>query len=97
MNQEQVLGAARNLTSLLCGIAIGHGWINADQASLIGGLVVAIAPLVWTYLSSTNAGKVRAASTVPEVKSIVVAKEANGTVADMAADPAQTKIVKEQP
>jgi hypothetical protein len=95
MNQEQFLGVVRNLGALACGIAIGHGWITADQGTLIGGIVVALAPLVWTLLAHTNLAKLAAAAAVPEVKAIVVEPNGNTAVEAASRDPAQGKIIKE--
>jgi glycerol-3-phosphate dehydrogenase len=95
MNQEQFLGALRNLTMLGCGIAIGHGWITAEQSTLIVGAIVSLGPLAWSYFAHTNAAKLIAAAGVPEVKSIVVDRNSNGKIGDAADSPSTPKIVKE--
>jgi hypothetical protein len=95
MNQDQFLGVVRNLAALLSGVAIGKGWITADQATLVGGIVVAIAPLLWTYFAHTNLAKLVAAASVPEVKAIVVEPNGNKTIEAASRDPAQGKIIKQ--
>src|SRR6266699_6625230 len=95
MNQDQFLGLVRNGTALASGIAIGHGWLSAEQGTLVAGIVISLVPLVWSVLAHTNLAKLIAASTVPEVKAIVVEPNGNKVIEEAARDPSQGKIIHE--
>jgi len=94
MNQEQFLGLVRNAAALGSGIAIGRGWITAEQGTLIAGMAISLVPLVWSFLAHTNLAKLAAAATVPEVKAIVVEPNGNKAVDAATRDPNQGKIIK---
>ncbi len=91
MNQDQLIGLLRNAVSVGGGYAMGRGWLNGEQVTLIGGAVGTLVPLVWTYFAHTDAAKLSAAAAMPDVKKIVVAST-NGAFKEAANDPAQSKI-----
>jgi hypothetical protein len=95
MNQDQFLGVVRNLVALASGVAIGHGWLTAEQITLIGGAMVAVWPLLSSYFAHSNLAKLLAAASVPEVKAIVVEPNGNRAMESAAHDPAMGKIIKE--
>ena len=93
MNQDQVLGVLRNLIALGGGFALGHGYLSGEQITLIGGVLTAAAPVVWTYFSHTDGAKLAAAAALPDVRKIVVAANSgNGAIKEAVLDPTQTKI-----
>ncbi len=93
MNQDQLLGLVRNLVSLGGGFAIGRGYLTGEQVTLVGGIVGAVAPVLWSYFAHTDAAKLSAAAALPDVKKIVtVASPVSAGVASVAQDPEQTKI-----
>jgi len=95
MNQDQFLGLVRNAAALGSGIAIGHGWITAEQGTLIIGIVLSFVPMAWSWFAHTNMAKLAAASSVPEVKAIVVQPNGNKAMEAATKDPLQGKVIKE--
>ncbi len=92
MNQDQLIGLLRNAVSVGGGYAIGRGWLNGEQVTLLGGAIGTVVPLVWTYFAHTDAAKLSAAAAIPDVKKIVVSVNSNGPIKEAANDPAQSKI-----
>lgn len=91
LNIEQLTSFVRYAIGLASGWAIGKGYLDESTAALIGGIVLAGLPLIWGYLSHTNAAKIAAAETVPTVTKIVVddpkvAREAGDKVISVAVD-----------
>ena len=95
-NQDQVLGLLRNIIMLAGGIAIGRGWLTSEQVTLLGGVVGAAVPLVWTIFAHTDSAKIAAVTAIPEVKQVVVAANAPADSAAGAAaiDRLQPKVTK---
>ena len=93
MNQDQLLGILRNALAIGGGYAIGHGYLSADTATLIGGSIVSVAPLVWTYFAHTDSAKIAAVTALPDVKKIItVAVPKNPDVAAAIDDASQPKV-----
>ncbi len=94
MNQDQFLGMLRNLIAFSGGIAIGHGWLNSEQVTLIGGAIAAVAPVIWTYFVHTDSAKIAAVTALPDVSKVVVKLTAapDSAAAVAAADNNQPKV-----
>jgi hypothetical protein len=94
MNQDQLLGLLRNLISVGGGYAIGRGWLNGEQVTLLGGLVGTLVPLLWTVFVHTDSAKIAAASALPDVAKIIVAPTAptDSAAAVAARDSSQPKV-----
>ncbi len=71
MNQEQLLGAIRSILSVLGGWAVGHGYISGDQLTMFTGAVMAIAPLIWSFLAHTDKAMVASAQSVGQAQVLV--------------------------
>lgn len=93
MNQDQILSLVRQIVALGGGIAIGRGWLTADQLTLITGIVTALVPLVWGVYAHTNSSKMASVESMPDVKNIVIEAGANGSVGAAAHDPSRPKVV----
>lgn len=103
MNSDQMLSALRTLIAVLSGVAIGHGWLTADQAATLGANVLAIVgalatlvPLLWGLKSHSDASKIAAVAAMPEVAKIVPSATAarDSAVVQAAFDPSQPKVVR---
>ncbi len=64
MNSEQVAALARTLVQVGGGIAVGRGWITADEAATLGGAVVAIVATAWGLYARRNSALVASAAKV---------------------------------
>jgi hypothetical protein len=102
LNLDQALSIVRWLLSLggpLGAWLVAHG-MSADQVNALSSaliaLVGALPPLVsiiWSLARHSDAGKLKAASAMPEVKSIVVRPVAADSAAGaLASDTSEPKI-----
>ncbi|RVU21772.1 hypothetical protein [Methylobacterium oryzihabitans] len=73
MNREQALSFLRTVLQVGGGIAVGRGWIGADEMTALAGAVLTLAATAWSLYARRDAGLVAAAATVPEVHRIVAA------------------------
>ncbi len=96
MNQDQVLGLARNLVAFLGGFAVSRGWFTTEQITMIGGIAAAVIPFVWTLFVHTDSAKIAAVTAMPDIRQVVVNTSAKqDTAASVAAsDPLQPKVTK---
>lgn len=76
VTQEQVLSAARWIVSTVGGYAVGRGWIDSDQVTLIAGVAVALVPLAWSFWSHRASAQVAKAAALPEVARVVMTSQA---------------------
>jgi hypothetical protein len=72
ITQDQALIAVRWIVSTAGGYAVGRGWIDSDQVTLIAGAVVALVPLAWSFWSHRAAAQVARAAALPEVARVVM-------------------------
>ena len=87
LNMDMVLSAVRWAMGMVCGFAVGKGWISADQTVTITAAALALVPLAWGLYTRTKASKLAAAAAIPEVQRIVVTSQAT---ADKSADKVVT-------
>ena len=73
MNQDQFMGVVRALIALGSGYLVGHGYQSQGDAELLTGVVLAIAPLVWTMIAHRDAGLVASVMALPDESKVVVA------------------------
>ena len=71
MNLDQVLGSVRAILALVSGYALGKGWADADTITLVSGVIVAVIPLVWSYVAHTQQAKIASVEAMPNVAKIV--------------------------
>ncbi len=64
MNSEQVAALARTAVQIGGGIAIGRGWLTADDVTVISGAVVALATTAYGLWARRNAALVASAAKV---------------------------------
>lgn len=64
-NQDQILSLVRSIAAVLGGYAIGRGWINSEQLTLIGGIFASLVPLIWGMMVHTDSAKVAAVVAMP--------------------------------
>ena len=67
IKQDQVLAAARNILSVVCGFLIGKGYLTADQATAASGVVLAVVPAYYAWRSASDAAQIAKASSIPGV------------------------------
>jgi hypothetical protein len=75
MNQDQIGGIARIIVPAVCTwlAAKGMSWFGDEGvAAQITVIVIAVAALVWSYFSHTNAAKLRAAAAIDPALTISV-------------------------
>jgi hypothetical protein len=94
MNQEQFISWLKTTLGFIAGFVVAKGYISESAATAISGAVIAIAPLVWGYVSNTKFAQIKQASTLPEVARVVLKSDVGNDLAAAAADPAQPKITK---
>lgn len=87
INMDMVLSAVRWAMGLVCGFAVGKGWITSDQTTGIIAAALALVPLAWGLYTRTKASKLASAAAIPEVQRIVVTSQAT---ADKSADKVVT-------
>lgn len=58
MNQEQVKSAVRWFITTFGASIINHGWASSSTLEMVGGVVVAAAPFVWSMFTHTQANAV---------------------------------------
>lgn len=99
LNKDQLMSLLRTVLSMVCGILVGKGIINAEQAATItNGLLVAAPALVavgvaiWGAVSKTDKAKVIAAANLPGTTVIVDPKEAPPAAVATANDPSQPNV-----
>ncbi len=93
-NLDQVLSATRNILSLVCGFLVGHGYVSADLATAVVGVVMALVPFGWGYYMHTDNEKLKAVEALSDVRTIIVKPTATNGVADAANDMDRPKVVK---
>lgn len=71
LNEDQVMGAVRSVISAVGGFAIGRGWINSEQLTLITGVAASLVPLLWSIAVHTDKAKIAAAQAVPAAQVLV--------------------------
>jgi hypothetical protein len=49
---EQLFTAARQIVPVIGAFAVGKGWLSADTATMIGGVLAIVAPIVWGQLKT---------------------------------------------
>jgi hypothetical protein len=53
----ELLGALRLFLVAVGGIAVGKGWVTADNLTIIVGAVITLAPSVWAMLAKRSTSK----------------------------------------
>jgi hypothetical protein len=64
MNQEQVKSAVRWLIATFGPFIIAHGYANSGTLELAGGVIVSLAPLLWSMITHTQANAVAVVDTI---------------------------------
>jgi hypothetical protein len=57
MNQDQLLGIARQIFTMAGGIAVGRGWITADMVTAIVGALPALISIYFVYRKASPQGQ----------------------------------------
>jgi hypothetical protein len=92
MNKQQALDLAAKVIAIAGGYAVGHGWISSDQVVMIGGIVAAVIPLIYSYIANSQKAQVKAVEEMPGVSKIVTNEQANVTLASLVTDPTHPKV-----
>lgn len=79
MTADQLMGLVRQVLPLLGGLAIGLGWLTADQVGKItqlvlqiGGPLITLIGVIWAFVANSKASILTSAANMPEVKKIVL-------------------------
>lgn len=64
MNVEQVKSAVRWLIATFGPFLIAHGYATSGTLELAGGVIVSLAPLIWSMLVHTQANAVAVVDTI---------------------------------
>lgn len=72
MNSEQIAGIIRGIVSTIAGICIAYGIGDSESWLAITSGIVALATLVWSLVSNTNAAAIRQVANDPDVHKIIV-------------------------
>ena len=76
VTQDQILGAVRWIVSTSGGYAVGRGWIDSDQVTLIAGVTVAAVPLIWSFWSHRASAQVAKVAALADVAQVVMTSRA---------------------
>lgn len=66
INLQQVLSFVRWALTLATGWAVGKGYLTADLAASIAAVVLGLVPLLWGFVTHTDANAVTTAAAVIE-------------------------------
>ena len=100
MNSDQLLSLLRTLLQMIGTYIVAHGVLGTNSSQLwetISGIILMIAPTVWSMYSHTDAANIKKVAAMPDVKQIVVKSTAGDGVGAALADPAQPKVVATAP
>ena len=95
MNQDQFLSLVRTVLQIFGTIVVSHGTLGINGAlwEQITGVVIIIAPTIWSMYSHTDKANLAKVTAMPDVTQVVVKPTATDGVADAANDPTQPKVV----
>lgn len=97
MNQDQFLSFVRNIIGIGGGYAIGRGWLNSEQVTMLGGIAAAIIPFVWSFTAHTDSAKIKAVAALPDIRKIITVPDPkNPDVKAAATDTYQPKVTPAQ-
>jgi hypothetical protein len=54
---EQLFTAARQIVPVVGAYAVGRGWLSADTATVIGGVLAIVAPIAWGQVKTWDRSK----------------------------------------
>jgi hypothetical protein len=97
-NQEQLLSLLRTALQMIGTYLLARGTLGADGANLwqlISGLIMMIAPTVWSMFAHTESAQIKNVTAMDDVAKVIKADDApaDSAIAKLAADPAQPKVV----
>lgn len=97
MNAEQVKSIVRWFSATIGPFLISHGYISAGNLELAGGVVISIAPLIWSMFVHTQTNAVAVVDTIAKqpdspVKAIITEPTQEGR-ALAASLPGTTTVV----
>lgn len=97
MNTEQVKSFVRWLSATVGPFLISHGYVSAGTLEIAGGVIVSLAPLLWSMFVHTESNAVTVVDTIAKqpdspVKAIVMESTVEGrAIADNI--PGHTTVV----
>ena len=94
MNQDQMLSLLRTILQIIGTSIVAHGTmgINGAMWEQISGVVIILAPTVWSMYAHTDTAKLKAVEAMPAVTKITVAPTTADATAAAAADPSRPKV-----
>jgi len=97
MNQDQMLSLLRTILQIVGTIIVSHGTLGINGAlwEQITGVVIVVAPTIWSMYAHTHEAMIASVTANPDVKQVVVRAYAVDGAARAAADPTQPKVVNE--
>lgn len=85
LTQEQFLSIIRWLLAVIGPILVTRGTMTDEVWQQVVGIIIALAPLIWSMITKTRSGIIATAAALPEVHKIIATSEiADGT---LRADP----------
>ena len=98
LNQEQMLSLLRTALQILGTYIIANSTLGPDSThiwELISGLVMVIAPTVWSMFAHTDGAMIKNVTAMNDVKQIIVSTNASNGAGSAASDPNQPKVVRQ--
>src|SRR5215470_14240916 len=81
VTQEQFLSIIRWILATIGPFLIAHGYTTDAVWQQVIGVIIGLAPLIWSMIVKTRSGIISTAAGLPEVQKIVATPEiANGTL-----------------
>lgn len=98
MNQEQLLSLLRTFLQVAGTFVLGHSIFGPETSQwweLISGVVILVAPTIWSIYAHSDAALIKNVTAMPDVAKIIVVPGASDGAGAAASDPAQTKVVRQ--
>ena len=77
-NQEQVLSAVRWFFATIGPLLVTHGYVGESMLSLISGALISLVPLIWGFITHTQANDVAKVNAMTEVKGVITQPTVEG-------------------
>lgn len=98
LNQEQMLSLLRTSLQILGTYIVAHSTLGSDSAhlwELVSGLIMVIAPTVWSMFAHSDGAMIKNVTAMNDVKQIIVSTNASNGAGNAASDPGQPKVVRQ--
>jgi hypothetical protein len=98
MNNTQLMSLLRTFLQMVGTFVTSHSLLGVETAKwweLIAGIIIMVAPTIWSMYAHTDTAMIENVTAMPDVAKIIPTARANpeSAIVAIAADPAQPKVV----